>query len=112
MSHDFLFLACNTTTSDPIDKRRPQADSAHEIGPKTTLQGVLIVVESGGTVGKTKAGRNFSPLEIGNVFTPTSTTSAPMGKWMLQAHLAHQIGLQPILNAVLILVESGGTGEE
>jgi len=35
-----------------------------------------------------------------------------MGKWMLQAHLAHQIGLQPILNAVLILVESGGTGEE
>ena len=55
----FFVLACNTTTSNPIDKRRPQADSAHEIGPKTTLQGVLIVVESVGTVGKTRAGGIF-----------------------------------------------------
>jgi len=95
-------LACNTTTSNPIDKRRPQADSAHEIGPKTTLQGVLIVVESGGTVGKTKAGRNFSPSEIGNVFACTSTTASPMDKWMPQADSAHQIGLKTILHAVLI----------
>jgi len=35
-----------------------------------------------------------------------------MDKWMLQAYLAHQTSPKPILNAVLIVVESGGTGEE
>ena len=80
----------------------PQVDSAHQIGAETILQGVLIVVESGGTVGKTKAGRNFSPSEIGNVFACTSTTASPMDKWMPQADSAHQIGLKTILHAVLI----------
>ena len=29
---------------------------------------------------------------------------------MLQAYSAHQTGLKPVLHAVLIVVESGGTG--
>ena len=33
-----------------------------------------------------------------------------MDEWMLQAYSAHQTGLKPILHAVLILVESGGSG--
>jgi hypothetical protein len=33
-----------------------------------------------------------------------------MDEWMLQAYSAHQTGLKPILYAVLILVESGGSG--
>src|SRR5271155_5314707 len=33
----FFVLACNTTTSDPMDKRRLQADSAHRMGLETTL---------------------------------------------------------------------------
>jgi len=33
-----------------------------------------------------------------------------MDEWMLQAYSAHQTGLKPI-HAVLILVESGGSGE-
>jgi hypothetical protein len=40
-----------TTTSSPMDKWMPQADSAHQTGLKPTLQGVLIVVESGGRGG-------------------------------------------------------------
>src|SRR5271168_890711 len=54
--------------------------------------------------------RNFSLSEIGPDFACTSTTSAPMDKWMLQAYLAHQTGLKPILHAVLIVVESGDRG--
>ena len=42
-----------------------QLDSAHQIGPETTLQSILIVVESGGTVGKTKAGGIFHPRKLG-----------------------------------------------
>src|SRR5271170_678519 len=52
-------------------------------------------------------GRNFSPL---NVSGCTSTTSAPMDKWMPQADSAHQIGLKPTLQGILIVVESGGPG--
>src|SRR5271154_3695428 len=57
--------------------------------------------------GKNKCCRNFS---LSPDFACTSTTSLPMDGWMLQAHLAHQTGLNPILHAVLILVESGGRG--
>src|SRR5271168_2407054 len=32
-----------------MDEWMPQADSAHQIGPETSLQSILIVVESGGT---------------------------------------------------------------
>ena len=48
IGHDF---ACTSTTRSPTDKWMLQADSAHQIGPETILQGVLIVVESGGRGG-------------------------------------------------------------
>jgi len=35
-----------------------------------------------------------------------------MDKWMLQAHSAHQVGPETILQSILIVVESGGTGQE
>ena len=44
-------FACTSTTGSPMHKWMPQADSAHQIGPETILQGVLIVVESGGRGG-------------------------------------------------------------
>ena len=37
------------TTNGAMGKWIPQLDSAHQIGPETTLQDILIVVESGGT---------------------------------------------------------------
>jgi hypothetical protein len=33
-----------------------------------------------------------------------------MDKWMLQADLAHEIGLTPTLHAFLIVVQSGDRG--
>ena len=40
----FAFIS---TTIDPMNKQRPQADSAHRTGLKPTLHAILIVVESG-----------------------------------------------------------------
>ena len=101
----------STNTKRGTENPRIQLDSAHQIGSETTLQSILIVVESGGTYrGKNKCCRNFSLPEIGPEFACTSTTSSPMDEWMLQAHSAHQTGLKLILQAVLILVESGGRG--
>jgi len=57
-----------------------------------------------------KSWRNFSLSEIGTDFACTSTTSSPMDKWMLQPDLAHQTGLKPTLQGILIVVESGGRG--
>jgi len=102
-------FACITTTSDPINKRRPQRDSAHQIGLKPTLHAFLIVVESGDT-GGWKSWRNFSPSGIGDIFVCISTTIDPMDKRRAQADSAHQIGLKPTLHAFLIVVESGDTG--
>ena len=84
-----------------MDKWMLQADSTHQLGPETILQGVLIVVESGGR-GGWKSCRNFSLSEIGPDFACASTTGNPMDKWMLQADSAHQIGLKPTLHAFLI----------
>ena len=96
-------MACNTTTSGPIDKQRPQADSAHQIGPETTLQGVLIVVESGGKGGRIHAAGIFHSQKLGADFACTSTTGSPMDKWMLQADSTHQIGLETSLVDFLIV---------
>jgi len=57
-----------------------------------------------------KSWRNFSLSEIGHDFACTSTTSSPMDKWILQVDSAHQIGLKPTLQGILIVVESGGGG--
>jgi len=47
-----------------MDKRRTQADSAHQIGLKPTLHAFLIVVESGDTGGVKKAGGIFDPRKL------------------------------------------------
>ena len=39
----FNVFACSARTSSPMDKRRPQIDSACSKGAETTFQGVLIV---------------------------------------------------------------------
>jgi hypothetical protein len=46
------FGACGSTTIVLMDKRRPQLDSRHQIGPETTLHKVLIIVESGSRGGE------------------------------------------------------------
>src|SRR5271170_3663667 len=61
LSPDF---ACTSTTGSPMDKWMAQADSAHQIGPETTLQGVLIVEEVGCAVGKKRAGGIFHSRPI------------------------------------------------
>jgi hypothetical protein len=49
-------------------------------------------------------GRNFCTSEIGDVFACDPATRGPKVKQMVQADLAHQIGLKPTLHAVLIEV--------
>jgi len=48
IGHDF---ACTSTTRSPTDKWMLQAYSARQTGLKPALQGILIVVESGGRGG-------------------------------------------------------------
>ena len=88
----------------------PWLDSAGQRGPEITLQGILIVVESGGTGGRINAAGIFHSSEIGHDFACTSTTRSPTDKWMLQAYSARQTGLKPALQGILIVVESGGRG--
>src|SRR5271170_78303 len=52
-----------------------------------------------------KAGGIFHSQKLGPAFASTSTTSSPMGKWMLQPDSAHQTGLKPTLHTVLIIVK-------
>lgn len=47
----FYVLACSTRTKGHMDKQMPQADLPHQIGLNRTIQGILIVVESGGRGG-------------------------------------------------------------
>src|SRR5271170_4385187 len=60
-------FGCSHTTNVSVDKGRPQADSAHQIGPETTLQDVLIVVESGGTEGRINAAGIFHSQKLGPI---------------------------------------------
>jgi hypothetical protein len=45
---------CYSTIKAAIDKWVVQTDSLHQRGPETTFQEVLIVVQSGGGVGRQK----------------------------------------------------------
>ena len=47
---------------------------------------------------------------IWNAFACGSSTTGAMDKWILQADLAHQVGLNLTFHAVLIVVESGDQG--
>src|SRR5271170_6884528 len=61
-------FACTSTTGSPMHKWMPQADSAHQIGPKPILHAVLILVESGGRGGRINAAGIFHSSEIGRRF--------------------------------------------
>jgi len=64
----------------------PQLDSAHQRGPETTFQKVLIVVHSGGGVG----GQKYSESsKIDADFHCSATTGNAMDKWRSQADSAH-----------------------
>src|SRR5271155_5763473 len=75
----------------------PRLDSARQRGPEITLRGILIIVESGGTGGRTNAAEIFHSQKLGADFACTSTTSGLMDKWMLQAHSTHQVGQEKML---------------
>ena len=94
-------FACGTTTRRAMGKRRPQQDSAHHMGPEIPIHRILMVVVSCCTGGE-EVWAEFSPSEIGDVFTCSSTTSTAMVKWMAQVDSAHQSGLKPTIHAVLI----------
>jgi hypothetical protein len=53
-------------------------------------------------------GWNFLPW---NVYACYSTTKSAIDKWIAQPDSTHQIGLEPTLHEVLIIVESGDRGE-
>ena len=45
----FQHFDCSATTNGATEKQMPQLNSARQIGPEITFQGILIVVEGGGT---------------------------------------------------------------
>jgi hypothetical protein len=67
-----------STTKAAIDKWVVQTDSAHQRGPETTFQEVLIVAQSGGGVG----GQKYSgSSKITADFHCSATTRGAMYKW-------------------------------
>jgi pyruvate carboxylase len=46
---------CSATTNGATEKQMPQLNSARQIGPEITFQGILIVVEGGGIRGRINA---------------------------------------------------------
>src|SRR5271170_2142496 len=70
-------FACTSTTCGPMDKWMPQADSAHEIGPDTILQGVLILVESGGKEGRINAAGIFHSQKLGPILPVPQQPAVP-----------------------------------
>jgi hypothetical protein len=70
---------CYSTIKAAIDKWVVQTDSAHQRGPETTFQEVLIVVQSGGGVpGRQKYSESS---KIGADFHCNATTKGDMDKW-------------------------------
>jgi len=93
-------FGCSATTKGAMDKRRPQPDSAHQIGLETILVASLIV----GWwcfIDGWKCRPEFFTL---NVYACYSTTMGPMDKRRPQRDSAHQTGLKPTLHAFLIVV--------
>ena len=81
-------FAYSYATRGAMDKRRWQADSAHQRGPETTLQDILIVVESGGTGWRIKAGGIFHSQKLGTL-SPVCRTASQC-RAVLQCHTASQ----------------------
>jgi hypothetical protein len=63
----FERFGCSAETIGAVDKQSPQADSAHRVGLETTLPGVLIVVESGGTGGRINGAGIFHSQKLGSI---------------------------------------------
>src|SRR5271154_3533803 len=63
-------FACSSTATRAIDKRRPQQDSAHQVGPEITLHRILMVVVSCCTWGEDVWGGIFCPQTL-EMFWPT-----------------------------------------
>jgi hypothetical protein len=106
----FYVLACTTTTSDPIDRRRPQADSAHQIGLQPTLHAVLIVGGDAVQGGEKTLGGIFGS-GVFNLFACNSTTKGVMVKWRQRLDSAGQKGPEIAMEGVLILAEVNFTAE-
>src|SRR5271155_2159791 len=70
-------FACTSTTSGPMNKWMLQVDSAHQIGAETILQGVLIVVESGGRGGRIHAARIFHSQKLGLILPVRQQPGVP-----------------------------------
>ena len=69
---------CHSATKEAIDKWVVQTDSAHQRGPETTFQKVLIVVHIGGGVGGQKCSESS---KIAPDFHCSATTRGAMDKW-------------------------------
>jgi hypothetical protein len=59
-----------------------------------------------------KPGRNFSISETVNFLGYCSIAKGAMDNWRLQQDFPHQVGPEIPLPGVLIVLESGGRGEE
>jgi hypothetical protein len=95
---------CYSTTKGAFNKWVVQTDSSHQRGPETTFQEVLIVVQSGGGVGRQK----FSGFStIGADFHCCAKTKGAMDKWIWHVDSTHQRGLGTTLEELLTVVQSG-----
>jgi hypothetical protein len=104
-------FACVSTTIDPMDKWRTQADLAHQIGIKTIPHTVLIAGCWCFTRWWRKFGRIFLPSDFGDVLANLATTSRAMDRWMLQLDSVDQKGPETTLEGILIVVERCFTTE-
>lgn len=57
-------MACSSTASDAMDKKRLRLDSAHQRGLETPFHDVLIVVGTWFTGGRNKFGAELLPAEF------------------------------------------------
>ena len=73
----FQRFACSARTNGSMDKWMPQLDSAHQIGPETTLQVILIVVERGGTGGRINAAGIFHSQNLGPLLLVPQQPAVP-----------------------------------
>jgi len=90
-------LPCGNRTSDPMVKRTPRLDSAHQIGPNTLWVWILIIVG-----GHQKL--ELKNTKIGDILACGSRTSNAMVKRRPELDSAHQIGLNTLWVRILIVV--------
>jgi hypothetical protein len=92
-------LSHGATTSCDMAKRTVQADSAHQIGPSTFLEGVLIVVGGQSSLG-------YKNAEFRRDLDYSSRTSGRAVKRMAGLDWPGRISLNAARNGVLTAVEA------